>query len=36
VSGTSSGGSGVMNGTALVGKDSLIFRATLRKLADTD
>jgi hypothetical protein len=36
VSGTSSNGAGVMNGTALVGKDSLIFRATLRKLADTD
>jgi hypothetical protein len=36
VSGTSNGSGVVMNGTALVGKDSLIFRATLRKLADTD
>ena len=36
ISGTCSNGAGVMNGTALVGKDSLIFKATLRKLADTD
>jgi hypothetical protein len=36
VTGTFTGTSAVMNGTALVGKASQIFRATLRKLADTD
>ncbi|HEY0331703.1 MAG TPA: GrlR family regulatory protein [Rhodopseudomonas sp.] len=36
VSGTATGNSAVVNGTALVGKASLIFKATLRKLADTD
>jgi hypothetical protein len=36
VSGTSTETSAVMSGTALVGKASLIFKATLRKLADTD
>ncbi|MET0968119.1 MAG: GrlR family regulatory protein [Tardiphaga sp.] len=34
VSGTFTDTSAVMNGTALVGKNSQIFRATLRKLAD--
>jgi hypothetical protein len=36
VSGTSTETSAEMSGTALVGKASLIFKATLRKLADTD
>lgn len=36
VSGTFTDTSAMMNGTALVGKASQIFRATLRKLADTD
>ena len=36
VSGTITDESGVMSGTALVGKASQIFSATLRKLADTD
>jgi hypothetical protein len=36
VSGTASGGSAVMHGTALVGKSSQLFRATLRRLADAD
>jgi T3SS negative regulator,GrlR len=36
VTGTLTGNSGVMNGTALVGKASQIFSATLRKLADAD
>jgi hypothetical protein len=36
VSGTFTETAGVMNGTALVGKASQIFSATLRKLADTD
>jgi hypothetical protein len=36
VTGTSRGDAAVMNGTALVGKASVIFKATLRKLADTD
>ena len=36
VSGTITDRSGVMSGTALVGKASQIFSATLRKLADTD
>jgi len=36
VSGTFTDTAGVMNGTALVGKASQIFKATLRKLADTD
>ncbi len=35
VSGTSDGAAATMSGTALVGKASLIFRATLRKLSDT-
>ena len=36
VTGTFTDNSGVMNGTALVGKASQIFAATLRKLADAD
>ena len=36
VSGTFTDTAGNMSGTALVGKASLIFSATLRKLADTD
>lgn len=36
VSGTFTDTSATMNGTALVGKNSLIFRATLRKLADAE
>lgn len=36
VSGTFTDTAATMNGTALVGKNSLIFRATLRKLADSD
>jgi T3SS negative regulator,GrlR len=36
VSGTFTDMAAVMNGTALVGKASQIFKATLRKLADTD
>src|SRR5258708_4825167 len=36
VSGTFTDTAGVMNGTALVGKASQIFKATLRKLADID
>jgi hypothetical protein len=36
VTGTFTDTSAVMNGTALVGKASQIFKATLRKLADTD
>ncbi|MCP1998206.1 GrlR family regulatory protein [Nitrobacter winogradskyi] len=36
VTGTFTDTTGTMNGTALVGKASQIFRATLRKLADTD
>jgi len=36
VSGTATDTAAVMSGTALVGKASLIFKATLRKLADTD
>jgi hypothetical protein len=36
VSGTFTDTAATMNGTALVGKNSLIFRATLRKLADAD
>jgi hypothetical protein len=36
VSGTFTDKSAVMDGTALVGKASQIFRATLRKLAETD
>ncbi len=36
VSGTITDKGGVMSGTALVGKASQIFSATLRKLADTD
>ncbi|MBB5048720.1 hypothetical protein HNR60_003488 [Rhodopseudomonas rhenobacensis] len=36
VSGTATPTAAVMNGTALVGKASLLFRATLRKLADAD
>ena len=36
VSGTFTDTSGTMNGTALVGKASQIFRATLRRLADAD
>ena len=35
VTGTFTDSSAIMNGTALVGKASQIFRATLRKLADT-
>jgi hypothetical protein len=34
VSGSFAGDAAVMNGTALVGKSSLIFRATLRRFAD--
>lgn len=36
VSGTFTDTAGTMNGTALVGKQSLMFKATLRKLADAD
>src|SRR5580658_5175448 len=36
VTGTFTDMAGVMNGTALVGKASQIFSATLRKLADAD
>ena len=36
VSGTFTDTAGVMDGTALVGKASQIFKATLRKLAETD
>jgi hypothetical protein len=36
VSGTFTDTAAVMNGTALVGKASQIFKATLRKLADVD
>ena len=36
VSGTFTDTAGVMSGTALVGKASQIFSATLRKLVDTD
>jgi hypothetical protein len=36
VSGTFTDTAGTMNGTALVGKQSLMFRATLRRLADAD
>src|SRR5271154_1299257 len=36
VSGTFTENSAIMNGTALVGKASQIFSATLRKLAETD
>lgn len=36
VTGTFTDTTGTMNGTALVGKASQIFEATLRKLADTD
>ena len=36
VSGTFTDNGGVMNGTALVGKASQIFMATLRRLADTE
>ena len=36
VSGTFTDTQGVMNGTALVGKASQIFAATLRKLAETE
>jgi hypothetical protein len=36
VTGTFTDTSAIMNGTALVGKASQIFRATLRKLADTE
>jgi hypothetical protein len=36
VSGTFTETAGTMNGTALVGKASQIFRATLRRLADAD
>src|ERR1700683_1353253 len=36
VSGTFTDTAAVMNGTALVGKASQIFKATLRKLADSD
>ncbi len=36
VTGTFTDTAGAMNGTALVGKASLIFKATLRRLADTD
>ncbi|KAA0076177.1 GrlR family regulatory protein [Tardiphaga sp. P9-11] len=36
VSGTFTDTAATMNGTALVGKNSLIFRATLRKLADAE
>lgn len=36
VSGSFNDAGGMMNGTALVGKQSLMFRATLRKLAESD
>ena len=36
VSGTFTDTAAVMNGTALVGKASQIFKATLRRLADID
>jgi hypothetical protein len=36
VSGTYTDTAGTMNGTALVGKQSLMFKATLRRLADAD
>ncbi|ABD88917.1 GrlR family regulatory protein [Rhodopseudomonas palustris] len=36
VSGTATATSAVINGTALVGKACLLFKATLRKLADAD
>jgi T3SS negative regulator,GrlR len=36
VSGTFTATAGVMDGTALVGKASQIFKATLRRLAETD
>ena len=36
VSGTFTDKDAIMNGTALVGKASQIFKATLRKLTDTD
>jgi hypothetical protein len=36
VSGTFTDNAATMNGTALVGKASLIFRATLRRLADAE
>jgi len=36
VTGSFTDNEGVMNGTALVGKASQIFKATLRRLADTD
>ena len=36
VSGTFTDAAGVMNGTALVGKASQIFKATLRRLAETE
>jgi hypothetical protein len=36
VTGTFTDTAGEMNGTALVGKASQIFKATLRKLAETD
>jgi hypothetical protein len=36
VTGTFTDTTGTMNGTALVGKSSQIFEATLRKLAETD
>jgi hypothetical protein len=36
VSGTATDTSAVVSGTALVGKASLIFKGTLRKLADTE
>src|SRR5271155_739135 len=36
VTGTFTDTAGVMNGTALVGKASQIFKATLRRLAETD
>jgi hypothetical protein len=36
VSGTFTDTAGTMNGTALVGKQSLMFRASLRRLADAD
>ena len=36
VSGTFTDTAGTMNGTALVGKQSLMFKATLRRLADCE
>ena len=36
VSGTFTDTAGTMNGVALVGKQSLMFKATLRRLADAD